>query len=150
MAHRFAVGVKDQAPLLFVVTATASPATARVCQTELVGRYVTEPPGASSALRPVWSRAVAAGTLPTVVAAQPLDPFAAPSVFQGEHTYAGVAPDIGFSSTPYPMDERKGYSQRALYPPGSGLVIPDTCPLAVQADATGDWVWDCNIVFEEL
>lgn len=150
MAHpRYAVGVQDQAPLLFVVTATTSPAMARVCYTELVGRFVTEPPAASTALRPVWSRAVAPGVGPTTVTPTPLDPFTVTSVFEGNHSY-GVDPTIGVSSEPYPLEERKGYAQRVLYPPGSGLVIPDSCPLSVQADATGDWVWDVNIVFEEL
>jgi hypothetical protein len=30
------------------------------------------------------------------------------------------------------------------------LIIPDDCPLAVVADATSNWEWDVNIVFEEL
>jgi hypothetical protein len=45
---------------------------------------------------------------------------------------------------------RDGYGQKVRYGPNSGLIIPDDCPLAVVADATSNWEWDVNIVFEEL
>jgi len=45
---------------------------------------------------------------------------------------------------------RDGYGQKVRYGPNSGLIIPDSCPLAVVADAMTNWVWDVNIVFEEL
>lgn len=149
MAHpRYAVGVKDQAPLLFVVAATASPHMARVTYSELVGRRVGA--AAATALRPVWSRVTAAGVAPTQVVPDPFDPFSAASVYEGRHTWGGGDPTTGVSSEVYPLEERNGYAQRVQYSPRSGILIPDTCPLSVQANATGDWQWDVNIVFEEL
>jgi hypothetical protein len=145
MAHQYAVGVKDQAPLLFVVAATASPALARVRYTELEGRATGSP---ASSDRPIFTRVTAAGVAPTAVVPEPLDPFSPASQYQGEHTY-GVPPTTGTSSAGYP-EIRSGYGQKVRYGPNSGLVIPDDCPLAVVADATANWEWDVNIVFEEL
>jgi len=145
MAHQYAVGVKDQAPLLFVVAATASPALARVRYTELEGRATGVNPTSD---RPVWTRVTAAGGAPTTVTPQALDPFSAASQFQGEYAY-GVAPTVGTSSPGYPV-VRSGYGQKVRYGPRSGLIIPDDCPLAVVVDATSNWEWDVNVVFEEL
>lgn len=149
MAHQYTVGVKEQAPLLFVIEATASSKVARVGYSEIVGRYVTEPPAASTALRPVWSRVETAGTGGTPVTPGKLNPFSPASSFRGLYAF-GVDPVIGFSSQPYPIAQRNGYAQRVLYPKGSGPFVLDSCSLAVQADATGDWVWDVNVILEEL
>ena len=146
MAHQYAVGVKDQAPLLFVVAGTASPALARVRYTELEGRATGVAPSSD---RPIFTRVTAAGVAPTTVTPLALNALSVASQFQGEHTY-GVPPTTGVSSPGYPVDTRDGYGQKVRYGPNSGLVIPDDCPLAVVADAASNWVWDVNIVFEEL
>jgi hypothetical protein len=147
MAHqRYAVGVKTQAPLLFVLAATGPDLSARVSYSEIVGRLTAV--GPSTALRPVWSRVTVPGVGPTTVTPEPLNAFGVASAFQGEHTY-GVDPTCGLSTEPYPLD-RNAYAQRVRYPEGSGPYVLDGCPLAVQAGATGNWVWDVNVVFEEL
>lgn len=147
MAHqRYAVGVKTQAPLLFVLAATGPDVSARVSYSEIVGRTIGAAP--STALRPVWSRVTVPGVGPSIAVCEPLNAFGAPSAFRGEYSY-GVDPTCGASTEPYPLS-RDGYAQRVRYPEGSGPYVVDGCPLAVQADATGDWVWDVNVVFEEL
>lgn len=149
MAHQYTVGVRTQAPLLFVIEATAPSRVARVSYSEIVGRYLTEPPAASTALRPVWSRVETAGVGGTPVVPGRLNPLSPASSFQGLYAF-GVDPVIGFSSEPYPISQRNGYAQRVLYPKGSGPFVTSDCSLAVEADATGDWVWDANVILEEL
>jgi len=145
MAH-YSVGLKSQAPLLLVVTATALDTMGRVNYTEIVGRFGAGP---GTAFRPVWSRVTSPGVGPSTLTPEPLEPLSAPSVFRGEYAY-GVDPVIGFSSEPFPIEARDGIAARTRFPRKSGPVFYGSCPLAVQADATGTSVWDANVVFEEL
>lgn len=145
MAH-YTVGLKSQAPLLLVITATALDTMARVDYTEIVGRFGAGPGTAS---RPVWSRVTTAGVGPSTITPIALEPLAAPSVFRGEFAY-GVNPVIGFSSSPFPIEARDGYAARTRFPRKSGPVFYGSCPLAIQADAAGTSTWDASVVFEEL
>ena len=146
MAHPlYAVGVEAQTPLLFVITTATSGKIARVRQIQLGGEATGVSP---TAKRPIWSRVTAAGTAPTSITPQKLNAFSATSAFHGEYNY-GVAPTIGHSSTAYPVSTRNGYGQKVLFPVKSGPIILDSCPLAVQADAS-NWTWDVNVIFEEF
>ncbi len=145
MAHPlYAVGLRDQAPLLLVLAEAASPVMARVRYWEVTGKKG----GAGTATRPVWSRATTVGAGYSTITPQKLDPYSASSRIQGRYNY-GVAPDHGASTGTYPVS-RDGYGQRIQFPEQSGPVFGDFCNMSLNAGITGTWTWSANVIFEEI
>ncbi len=142
----YAVGLRDQAPLLLVLAdAGVVDVMARVKYWEVVADVGATP---ATATRPIWSRATTAGAGYSTVTPGPLNPYVQASQFEGRYNY-GVPPDHGEGTTAFPFS-RDGYAQRVQFPDQCGPIFGDFCNMSLQADATGTLTWSANVIFEEL
>lgn len=147
MAHPvFGVGLNNQAPLLLVIAGTGSAGYARVTLSDFSG--VTTGVAPYTASHPTFSRATSAGAGYSTLTPQKVNALQ-PSAFEGRYGY-GVPPTYGAGVGSFPITVRDGVSIRTRFPQASGPVIPYDCPLAISGAATGNFVWNANVHFEEL
>ena len=146
MAHPvYGVGLLNQAPLLLVL-AHAGNGYARVTFSDISG--LTTGVGPYTATRPTFSRATSPGAGYSTLVPYNVSGFGT-SALEGRYAY-GVPPTFGAGVGSWPVSVRDGVSIRTRFPQRSGPVIPSDCPLAISAGATGNFVWNANIHFEEL
>lgn len=146
MAHPvYGVGLLDQAPLLLVL-AHAGNGYARVTFSDIHGETTGVAPYTAS--HPTYSRATSAGAGYSTITPYNVSGFGV-SALEGRYAY-GVPPTYGAGVGSFPCAVRDGVSIRTRFPMNSGPVIPSDCPLAIAADATGNFQWSANVHFEEM